>query len=213
MRTMIEASRISTGIVGLVGVMGAVGTIGSMGMLAGTLVFTSAASAHATSISPMNEAERRCAIAILAARRHVQATDTRALSHCALAVLSEAAPRDAEAACRPLRTAYLGSDLVDRRATVRIADWCAVARPRWIASSCEGPGPWSGRPVATGYDVARCVVSSGHCAARRLVESVLGDLAETVGAQNPENLMFEYGELAGNSFADCASEATSACPR
>ena len=183
--------------------------LASVGM---ALSVSAASPANAASSKPLGRAERRCALAVLAARRHVEGADTRTLSRCALAVMSDGSPSEIEERCRCLRTAYDGIDLVDRRASGRVADWCAQARPRWLGEYCEGSGTWRGRPLSTASDVGRCVVGSAHCSARRAVEAVLGDLAESVGAENPENLLFEYGGVGGNSFAECAAEATSACP-
>jgi len=174
------------------------------------LVLGSAAAAP--SDDTLGEAERRCALAVLAARVHVQSADTRTLARCALAVMSHANGEDTEVACRRLRTAFVGTDLVDRRASKRVAEWCASARPRWLAAYCEGPGPWSGIPLVGAADLARCVVSSTHCVARQAVESVLGALEEHVGVENPDNLLFEYGEVDGNSFAGCRAASTSAFP-
>lgn len=154
------------------------------------------------------ETERRCGRAVLAARSHVLTTDTRNLARCALAVLSGRRVGDTEEVCLRLRTNLVGIDLADRRARKRIADSCSSTRPAWLTRSCEGLGSWSGSDVESPEDLASCVVNTTHCFARASVETLIGPLETSVGAENPNNLLFEYSGLEGNSFDGCKNGTT-----
>lgn len=178
----------------------------SMGAVVLTAVATIATPAIASRATPVHEAERRCGRAVLAARTHVQTADTRALAYCSLAVLSHANAEDTDEICRRLRTTLAGTDLVDRRARKRIAESCAVAWPTWLAASCTGRKRRPGPSVATPSDLAQCIVGATHCLARRAVESLVGPLEDSIGRENPDNLLFEYGDVDGNSFDACGGE-------
>jgi hypothetical protein len=169
---------------------------------------SAAASRQAAAEEDRTEAERRCGRAVLAARSHVLTTDTRSLARCALAVLSGRRVGDTEEVCQRLRTNLVGIDLADRRARKRIADSCSTTRPAWLARSCEGLGSWSGSDVESPEDLASCVVNTTHCFARASVETLIGPLETSVGAENPNNLLFEYSGLEGNSFDGCRNGTT-----
>ncbi len=149
----------------------------------------------------------RCGRAVVVSSNKILRTDTRALSRCALAVLEQAPPGEAEETCSRLRTPGLRLDRLDARSRLRIERRCSTGGPAWLPTACPGPGPAAGQAQIDGAAIARCVTTSAHCAALATLDMTFDDAISPLEQQNPDNLRFGLGGIAGNNFAACLSPA------
>ncbi len=133
----------------------------------------------------------KCGRAVVAAKARLARADTRAINRCALALLEPRRGRQPQKECRALRTPGIGVDRADAGARERISRSCVKELPGWWPLACAGTDP------------AHCSVRAVHCASIRAAESTFEGIRQLLDQQDPRNLHFQFGGIAGNTFYDC----------
>jgi len=151
----------------------------------------------------------RCGRAVVAASNKILRAETRALSHCALAVVEQDSAGATEDTCSRLRTPGLRIDKLDAHSRGRIERRCSDGAPAWMPPLCQGPGPATGDPQLDSVAIARCAITSAHCAALATLDMVFDDPLSALEAQHPDNLHYGLGGVEGNTFASCVGSIDS----